>query len=112
MFFSFLFQNWEAKDASGVQAGVWSRCKEKRKRLQHDCQGQGILVCLNALSSNKLKNRSFVFLAAIQASTVESTPQTGSLSVLFQQAWHNVTEAMKTDGISASVLAAAQALLG
>lgn len=48
------------------------------EQMQGDCQGHEMLVCLNALSSDKLKNRSFVVLAAM-----ESTPQTDLLSVPF-----------------------------
>lgn len=30
----FLLQNWESEDASRVQAGVWSRCKETARGMR------------------------------------------------------------------------------
>lgn len=89
----FLFQHWESEDASGVQAGVCSRCQESRKHSQHHCQGQEILVCLNALCLSKLKNRRFVVLTAIQRGTMGSAPPDG-LSVPFQHGLWSVTGAV------------------
>lgn len=111
VFFAFLFQNWESEGASRAQAGVWSRCEEKRKHLHHDCQGHEILACLNALSSNELKNRSFVVLTAIRQAQWNPPAPTCLLSVLFQHGLYGDTKATKT-GSTRTLLPVAQPGLG